>query len=170
MHKETHCFEYSVFPGREDLSGPDGRLMDAAIAAREKAYAPYSGFRVGAALLLANGQVVTGNNQENASFPSGLCAERVAVYQAGASFPGVALEAIAISAASDKVLVSGPVAPCGNCRQAIAEYEQRQDRGIRILFAGMEGPVILCHSLSDLLPFGFSRSDMEGTNKGEAAK
>ena len=166
MHTVKQSFEYTVFSGRDELSASDGRLMDAAIAARERAYAPYSGFRVGAAVLLANGQVVTGNNQENASFPSGLCAERVAVYQAGALYPEVALEAIAISAASQKIRVSSPVAPCGNCRQAIAEYEQRQAQGIRILFGGSEGPVYSCNSLADLLPLGFSRSDMEGAKVG----
>ncbi len=145
----------------EELPAADLELMKAAIAARDQAYAPYSGFRVGAAVLLENQQVVIGNNQENASYPSGLCAERVAVYQAGARFPGVALRAIAISAASDRISVDTPAAPCGNCRQAIAEYEQRQAEGIRLLLMGATGPVYECSSLSDLLPFTFGRANLQ---------
>jgi len=161
MHRKKVSFEYTVYNGMEELPAADLELMKAAIAARDQAYAPYSGFRVGAAVLLENQQVVIGNNQENASYPSGLCAERVAVYQAGARFPGVALRAIAISAASDRISVDTPAAPCGNCRQAIAEYEQRQVVGIRMLLMGATGPVYECSSLSDLLPFTFGRANLQ---------
>lgn len=153
--------DYTILKGLDELTGPDRQLMEVAMAAREAAYAPYSGFRVGAAILLDNGEIVIGNNQENASYPSGLCAERVAVYQAGARFPGVAMRAIAITAASSRIKVDRPAAPCGNCRQAIAEYEQRQADGIRIIMAGDTGEVFICHSIRDLLPFAFGRDNLE---------
>jgi len=161
MHQSRVVFDYTIFNSLEELPEPDLLLMEAAIAARENAYAPYSGFRVGAAVLLENDEIVIGNNQENASYPSGLCAERVAVYQAGARFPGIAIRALAISAASDRIKVDRPAAPCGNCRQAIAEYEQRQTRGVRIIMMGATGVGYICNSISDLLPFTFSRSNLE---------
>lgn len=129
--------------------------MDQAIVVREKAYAPYSKFSVGAAVLLKNGTVVTGNNQENAAFPSGLCAERVAIYQAGAQYPDEKITKIAISAASQNKPLTSPIAPCGACRQAIAEYEQKQQTPIAIFFMGESGKIIKVKSLEELLPFGF---------------
>ena len=99
MKKKKIAFELMVFDSVEELSSGDRRLMETAVEARKKAYAPYSNFQVGAALLLENGEVVIGNNQENASYPSGLCAERVAIFQAGAKYPGIVIKSIAISAA-----------------------------------------------------------------------
>lgn len=132
--------------------------MQIAVEARENAYAPYSQFMVGAAVLLANGEIVIGSNQENASFPSGLCAERVAVFQAGAKYPGVAINKIAISVASKTHKVDRPAAPCGNCRQAIAEYEQNQNTPISILMMGVSGEIFKCESLNDILPLAFGNS------------
>jgi cytidine deaminase len=161
MHKGKEGFEYTVYENMAELPDEEVHLLNAAISAREKAYAPYSGFRVGAAILLQNGEVVIGNNQENASYPSGLCAERVAVYQAGARFPDIPIEAIAISAASDLADVTRPAAPCGNCRQAIMEYEDKQGSGIRILMAGASGVIYRCEAMAHLLPFAFGRSDLK---------
>jgi cytidine deaminase len=161
MFRKRIAFEYEVYAAVDDLPLQDRLLMEAAIGAREDAYAPYSGFKVGAAVLLDNEEVVIGSNQENASFPSGLCAERVAVFQAGARFPGIAIKCIAISASSDKILVDRPAAPCGNCRQAMAEYEQRQREGIAILMAGKEGEVFRCRAVADLLPFAFGPENLE---------
>jgi len=158
MQKRKVAFELCVYDSFEELSKEDQTLMQAAMDAREKAYAPYSNFHVGAAVSLANGTVVIGNNQENASYPSGLCAERVAVFQAGAKFPGIGIKAIAISAASKKYKVKRPAAPCGNCRQSIAEYEQKQNTPIRILLMGEEGEVFQCHSIADILPLAFDNS------------
>jgi cytidine deaminase len=123
--------------------------------ARDDAYAPYSEFKVGAAVLLSNGEVVIGNNQENASYPSGLCAERVAVFQAGAKYPGVAIMKIAIVAGSAIKTSNKPAAPCGNCRQAIFEYENRQEKPIELLLAGTSGEVYKCPSVHSLLPLAF---------------
>lgn len=133
-------------------------LMQRAIKARKKAYAPYSKFRVGAAILLDNGKIVEGNNQENASYPSGLCAERTAVYYAGAQYPDAKIKILAICAGSEKEQTSVPIPPCGACRQAIAEYETKQDCPIEIYFMGETGQVARSGSLKNLLPFMFDKS------------
>mgnify|MGYP003630714214 CR=1 FL=1 len=147
-----------VFASLQELTEVDKELMLAAIVARENAYAPYSKFNVGAAVLLENGETITGNNQENASYPSGLCAERVAVFYAGAKYPGVPIKAIAVTATSQKYQVDLPASPCGNCRQALSEYEQKQNKPIRLLLMGEIGEVILCSSVADLLPLAFNGS------------
>ena len=132
--------------------------MAEAIAARKNAYAPYSSFEVGAAVLMENGKTVIGNNQENASYPSGLCAERVAVFQAGAFYPGLAVRAVAISATSKNYVVDRPAAPCGNCRQALLEYENKQKSPIKLLLMGEDGEIFQCESIADILPLGFGSS------------
>ena len=133
-------------------------LMNKAQQAREKAYAPYSSFKVGAALQLANGEVVLGNNQENAAFPSGLCAERVAIYYAGATYPGVAVNNIALTVRSLEHTVDTPTPPCGACRQAIAEYEVNQKSPINIYFMGETGKIVKAESIKQLLPFVFDNT------------
>lgn len=142
----------------EELPQHIQKLMEHAVEARKKAYAPYSKFRVGAALQLENGVVVSGSNQENAAYPSGLCAERVAIYHAGAEYPNVKIQQIAISATSDNHINKTPIPPCGACRQSIAEYEMRQDEDIEIYFMGGEGKIMKSNSLKDLLPLIFDKS------------
>ncbi|SIR10722.1 cytidine deaminase [Maribacter ulvicola] len=151
-------FDIKVYDTFNELIKEDQNLMLAAVNARKRAYAPYSSFNVGASVLLESGEIIEGNNQENASYPSGLCAERVAVFYAGAKYPGIKIKAIAITAASLNHEVSEPAAPCGNCRQAISEYEFRQQEPIKILLMGETGRVIECNSLADLLPLGFNSS------------
>ena len=158
MQKQNVGFELLVFDSLNELSEEDQLLMQAAINARKNAYAPYSNFKVGAAVMMSTGEIVIGNNQENASYPSGLCAERVAVFQAGAIYPGTPIKAIAISASSENYKVNRPAAPCGNCRQSIAEYEQKQNTPIRLLMMGEIGQVYNCSSLADILPLGFDNS------------
>ncbi len=158
MKKQTVSFELITYDTLEELSQEEKSLMLTAIETRENAYAPYSNFNVGAALLLENGDVVIGNNQENASYPSGLCAERVAVFHAGAKYPGLTIKSIAISAASKDYTVEKPAAPCGNCRQSISEYEVRQGAPITLLLMGEQGPVYKCHSVGDILPLAFDSS------------
>ena len=148
----------TVFENTEELPEAIKPLMLSAIEARKKAYAPYSGFSVGAALVLETGEIITGNNQENASYPSGLCAERVAIYYAGAKYPGTTVKTIAISAASDKNKVNTPIPPCGACRQSIAEYEIKQNSPIAIYFMGETGNIIKADALKDLLPLIFEKS------------
>ncbi|MGB1313417.1 cytidine deaminase [Bizionia paragorgiae] len=135
-------------------------LMDQAVKAREKAYAPYSKFYVGAALLLDNGEVITGSNQENASYPSGLCAERTAIYYAGAKYPKAQILKMAVTAASQLNKTAEPIPPCGACRQAIAEYEVKQDEPIEIYFMGETGAVALSKSLANLLPLVFDKASL----------
>ena len=147
-----------AFDGLEHLPEDIKGLMHQAIEARKKAYAPYSDFKVGAALLLDNGEVITGSNQENASYPSGLCAERTAVYYTGAKYPESKILKMAITAASNKEKTIEPIPPCGACRQAIAEYEVKQKQPIEIYFMGESGKVIKSKSLENLLPLIFDRS------------
>ncbi len=153
----TIFFEYQSL---SELSVKDQELMQAAIDIRKKAYAPYSKFRVGAAILLEDGTVVVGSNQENAAFPSGLCAERTAIFYAGATHPHVAIVSIAISASSDVKTTTTPIPPCGACRQAILEYEDKQAQPIRMLFMGAEGPIIESPSLINILPFHFDKNSL----------
>ena len=133
-------------------------LMNKAIEAREKAYAPYSNFQVGTALLLDNNEIITGSNQENASYPSGLCAERTAIYYANSQYPNAKILRMAITAGSKNNKTTSPIPPCGACRQAIAEYEVKQDTPIEIYFMGEVGKVAKSNSLSNLLPLIFDKS------------
>lgn len=132
-------------------------LMHQAIEIRKNAYAPYSKFRVGAAILLDNKEIVLGSNQENAAYPSGLCAERVAIYHAGAIYPNAKIMKIAISATSDIVPNLSPIPPCGSCRQSISEYEVKQNTPIEIYFMGESGEVYKSDSIANLLPFSFDK-------------
>lgn len=132
--------------------------MNKAIDARKKAYAPYSKFNVGAALLLENGEIVLGNNQENAAYPSGMCAERVAIWAAGATYPEVKIIKLAISASSTITKVDKPVGPCGACRQSLSEYEIKQKQAFPLLFMGEVGEIVKTESLLSLLPFSFDSS------------
>jgi len=150
--------ELEVFESVSNLSPQLQNLMNKAHEAREMAYAPYSSFKVGAAIELENGEIVTGNNQENAAFPSGLCAERVAAFSAGAQFPKVAFTAIALTARSEKHPTTTPIPPCGACRQALAEYEVNQTTPIHIYFMGESGNVVKANSIKDLLPLIFDSS------------
>ena len=149
---------FVVYDAVEELVPEVRDLMSQAVAIRKKAYAPYSRFRVGAAILLDNGKVVLGSNQENAAYPSGLCAERVAIFQAGAIYPDAKILKIAISATADDKEVAEPIPPCGACRQSIAEYEFRQDVPIEIYFMGAVGNVYQSNSLKDLLPLSFDKN------------
>jgi len=152
---ETTLFIYDTI---EALPIDVQSLMKQAVDARKNAYAPYSNFHVGAALLLDNNEVVIGNNQENASYPSGLCAERTAIYYAGAKYPNTKIVRMAITAASQNQETKTPIPPCGACRQAIAEYEVKQESLIEIYFMGETGKVAKSNSLANLLPFVFDKT------------
>jgi cytidine deaminase len=158
VEKRHVGFDLTVYDSEDELAPEDLNLLQKARQAREGAYAPYSGFKVGAALLLESGEVVIGNNQENASFPSGLCAERVAVFQAGARYPDTPIKSIAITATGRVAKLTIPAAPCGNCRQSMLEYESRQGHAIRILMQGEAGVIYECPSVASLLPLGFDGS------------
>lgn len=157
MKEITITTQFTVFDSIKDLPNDVFTLMEEAVAIRKKAYAPYSKFRVGVALILDNGKIIQGSNQENAAYPSGLCAERVAIFYAGSIYPEAKILKMAITAASDTNKTTTPIPPCGSCRQSIAEYEIKQDTPIEIYFMGEEGQVYKSASLKNLLPFMFDK-------------
>lgn len=148
---------FSQIP-EEQLQPEDAMLLYKAREAALSAYAPYSKFRVGAALILENGEVITASNQENAAFPSGLCAERVALFYAGSRFPEVAVKSLAIAVVSEKKQHDRVYAPCGACRQVMAETENRQNQPFKIMFEGPRNNITFCNGIEPLLPFTFKLS------------
>ena len=138
----------------DELSAEQQMLVNKAKEATANSYSPYSKFRVGAALKLANGEVVTGANQENASYPVGLCGERVALFAAQAQQPVQPVKTIAIAARNERGFTQEPVSPCGMCRQAIMEVEDRYKQPIEILLYGEDG-IFVIRSITDLLPLYF---------------
>ncbi len=150
----------SVFESFEELSQSEKDFMNQAIEIRKKAYAPYSKFQVGAAIVLDNGVVLQGSNQENAAYPSGLCAERVVIFYAGANYPDNKIVKLFISATPSDRDSENPIPPCGSCRQSIAEYEIKQDLPIEIYFMGAKGAIYKSDSLKNLLPFMFDKSNL----------
>ncbi|WP_348799326.1 cytidine deaminase [Flavobacterium adhaerens] len=155
MKELTITSKINIFNTINELPQLDQELMEKAIEIRKKAYAPYSKFKVGAAILLDNGKIIFGSNQENGAYPSGLCAERVAIFQAGTLYPEVKILKIMITAASDSNTTTTPVPPCGACRQSIAEYEIKQNTSIEIYYMGEKGEIHRSESLKNLLPFMF---------------
>jgi len=158
MKDITITTHFSAFDDAAELPSDVQDLMAKAVAIRKHAYAPYSKFRVGAAILLDNGEIVLGSNQENAAYPSGLCAERTAIFYTGANYPEAKILKMAISAASDTNPTLSPIPPCGACRQSIAEYEFKQDNPIEIYFMGESGAVFKSDSLKNLLPLTFDKN------------
>ena len=149
---------FTAYQSIEELPKDVQSLMQQAVAIRKNAYAPYSKFRVGAAILLDNDKIVLGSNQENAAYPSGLCAERVAIFQTGAIYPEAKIIKMAISAASDTNPTLSPIPPCGGCRQAISEYEFKQNTPIEIYFMGESGEIYKSDSIKNLLPLTFDKN------------
>ena len=139
-----------------ELSPEEQSLIINAKESFKNAYAPYSGFLVGASILLENGKVINGSNQENVAYPSGLCAERVALFYAGSQYPQIAIKTIAVSALSKTFEINNVVSPCGACRQVMAEYQQKQNSEIRILLHSPNDDVLIANSVAGLLPFMFT--------------
>lgn len=150
-------FSYRTFNAQEALAEVDQILIQHAKAAMHKAYAPYSQFKVGASLLLQSGQIIEGNNQENIAYPSGLCAERVALFYAGAQFPNEPILKICIVAEGELMPQGALLSPCGSCRQVMLESEARQKQPIEVLLVQRSGQVIVLETVQNLLPFGFSK-------------
>lgn len=148
---------YEEFEHYNQLIEVDQRLVVAAMEMTKKAYAPYSQFHVGAAARLENGEVVLGNNQENIAYPSGLCAERVALFYAGANFPNEVVETICITAFGDLLPKENWLTPCGSCRQVMGETEMRQASPLRVILVSQNNKVLIFNSASDLLPFAFKK-------------
>ncbi len=160
MKEITITAKVEVYESENDLTSEEQLLLKMARESAEKAYAPYSGFRVGAALRLQSGLIVSGSNQENVAYPSGLCAERVALFHAGADFPLLSATHLVISCRSEKFEVNRPITPCGACRQVIAEYEARWKQPIRILMAGAKGEIYAVNGISGLLPMAFEADEL----------
>jgi len=154
MQKRVYQIVAEEYDGDAGLPETDRQLIAAAREASEKAYAPYSKFNVGAAVLLANGEIIRGNNQENADFTDGLCAERVALFFAHATYPDVAVKALAVTAMHGKNLITAPTLPCGSCRQVLVETESRFKQSIRLILDGAEKTMVL-EGADSLLPFAF---------------
>lgn len=156
MKKEQVTLQFEKYDSLNLLNDEDKNLLLAAREATKTAYAPYSHYHVGAAVLLQNGTIVSGSNQENAAYPSGLCAERVAVFAAGAHYPDIKIKAIAISARAGNSPEFKEVSPCGDCRQVMAEYEYRYRNNIRLIMQGPGEQIIVLQNVKTLLPFMFS--------------
>jgi len=158
MKENTFSAVYKVYDSINELNPHDQRLLQDAQKASESAYAPYSNFQVGATLGLANGTTINGSNQENASFPVGICAERVALSALAAAQHNTTVNTIAIYCNNQSH--QSPAAPCGMCRQALFEQQQRQKSNIRILLKGNAPEIIEISSVDDILPLGFSGKDL----------
>ena len=157
MEKEFKT-TFEVISGKNDLNEIEKKLYDTAFEVRENAYAPYSKFDVGCALLLENGEIVKGSNQENAAYPSGLCAERTTIFWTSANYPNMKIEKLFVIGAPKDAISSVPIPPCGACRQSILEYEAKQETPIEIYFASLNGEIFKTKSIRDLLPFSFDAS------------
>lgn len=161
MAKEIKNISISleVYQKEADMSSDDLLLLNKAREIAHSAYAPYSNFKVGAAVLLDNGTIVTGSNQENAAYPSGTCAERTAVFYASAHYPANKIKAIAVIA--DNLEQLDPVTPCGSCRQALAEYEIKFKEPIRVIMGSVSGKVFIVKSIESLLPLMFNKDHLK---------
>lgn len=155
MKEELYQFTYKVYESFSELTEEDKVLLKAAQEAASLAYAPYSEFHVGAAAKLANGEILKGANQENASFPAGLCAEGVVMAVAAARFPRVPIETLAISYNSSRTESDHPIAPCGVCRQSLDEFRVKTGAVIRLLMGGQSGKIFEVSDASALLPLAF---------------
>lgn len=154
MYKKVYQIFADEYDNLAELPEADQKLVICARESSENAYAPYSRFSVGAAVLLANGEIIKGNNQENADFTDGLCAERVALFYAHATFPNVAVEAMAVTAKNSDGLIAGPAQPCGSCRQVLVETESRYKQQVRLILDGAE-KILVLNGADNLLPFAF---------------
>lgn len=161
MKKESYPFDITVYESIDEMNLDDAALLREARLTTKNAYAPYSHFNVGAFAKLVNGETISGTNQENASYPAGICAERTLMATAAVLYPGVAIETMAISYHNLNGHSNKPVSPCGICRQTLVEFQKRTSHPIRIILSGMEGEVQIIENSAALLPLGFTSDDMK---------
>ena len=161
MKKTDITISYIEFESIEELSNEDRLLLKHSQNAIASAYAPYSTYHVGAAVLLENGEIITGSNQENAAYPSGLCAERVALFYASSQYPDVPVKSIAISARARDFKIHSPVTPCGSCRQVMAETENRFGNSLRLIMRGGNGNIIIIDGVKNILPLMFQANELK---------
>lgn len=155
MQKKSLHIDFQIANNINELLTEDQLLLKKAEIAAKSAYAPYSKFHVGAAVLLENGEIIIGNNQENAAYPSSLCAERVALFSASAKYPGVAVKSLAITAESKITIIDTPVTPCGACRQVMIEYEKLAKKSVKVIMRGQLGDILISESVENLIPLSF---------------
>jgi cytidine deaminase len=160
MKEKIFRFSYKIFNSSDELEEADVSLLQQARKATKKSYAPYSKFHVACAAKLENGRTIIGTNQENASYPVGICAERALLATVGTQYTDEPIETLAISYHSEEGESSHPISPCGMCRQALTEYENRSGKPIRLILSGMEGKVYIVNTAKDLLPLAFSDEDL----------
>ena len=161
MKHQKFEFSFEVYDNIDELTADDQQLLNTAREVTKKAYAPYSNFHVGAAAKLSNGKIITGSNQENASFPVGICAERVLLSAASSLYPDTSMETLAVSYQSNVVKSDHPISPCGMCRQALQEFELRGGKPIRLILGGMEGKIYVINSATQLLPLAFTSEELK---------
>ena len=164
MKKEIKI-TYDTYQTIDQLDDVSSKLLLAAQECMNKAYAVYSGFYVGAALLLESGEIVTGNNQENIAFPSSMCAERVALYFCKANYPDAKVLKIAIAARSSEAVLEDPITPCGACRQVMSEYERIQGEDMQVILKAESGDILVFDSVTNLLPLAFESETLNRKNK-----
>lgn len=161
MKKKEFKTVITEYDSVKELSADDKELLHLAQEASDASYAPYSKFHVGAAIRLANGICIKGSNQENVAYPSGLCAERVAVFAASTQYPGIPFDALAITASAEEFEVDFPVSPCGSCRQVLSEYEHLFGKNIKIILSGQKGKILVIEKVEDLLPLSFKPGNLK---------
>lgn len=161
MRKIEKTISYSLHGSQDSLSKNQQELLETAKNGLSGSYSPYSKFKVSATLLLSNGKTITGTNQENNAYPSGMCAERVAIYSAMSQNPGQEITKIAITAQSENYTVDHPITPCGACRQAMLEYRLNQDKPIEIIMQGETGDIVIIDDLIDLMPLHFCETKLK---------
>jgi cytidine deaminase len=161
MKEKKYEFSYSIYDSISELPDEDQWLLNEAREVTSNAYAPYSNFQVGAVARMANGEIVAGSNQENASFPVGLCAERVLLASISSLFPKIPIEKIAVSYKSEHQKSDHPISPCGICRQSLQEFESRVKHPVQLILGGMSGPVFVIDSASRLLPLAFTSDELQ---------
>jgi cytidine deaminase len=160
MKKVSYLTEFTVYQNLDELDEGRRQLIETAVLAAETAYSPYSHFSVGAAVLLNNGQVIAGSNQENAAYPSGLCAERTAAFYASSQYSEVPFSKIAITTINEVKKGLQPLTPCGACRQVLLEYEQRFNQNIELILTAPNAEIYIFASVKDILPFSFGSDDL----------
>jgi cytidine deaminase len=161
MQKQDYQFEFEIYDSIDELSEDDKWLLDEAREVTQHAYAPYSRFQVGAVAKLSNGEIISGTNQENASFPAGLCAERVVLASISSLFPKMAIESMAISYFNHNGESNHPITPCGICRQGLQEFKDKTKAPVRLILGGMHGKVYIIQDAGMLLPLSFTSQDMK---------
>lgn len=160
MMKRQLSVEYDFFKDWRELPEEDQELIRNAFATKDSAYAPYSKFHVGASLRLSNGEVVNGSNQENVAYPSGLCAERVALFYAGSNFPNEIVKTLCVVAEGELLPKENLLSPCGGCRQVMLETENRQEGEMRVILVSQNDNAVVFNSAADLLPLAFGKTEL----------